>query len=92
MTTPELPAGPPAGEYALALDDAEVARYLPDPADAAGGCARRRGRRARRWWPPGVATAEDVARWAAAFDRLDAAPTRPTVFAPMFAAVGRRPA
>jgi SAM-dependent methyltransferase len=38
----------------------------------------------------GVATDEDVARWARAFDRLDAAATRPTLFAPMFAAVGRR--
>ena len=40
----------------------------------------------------GVATEEDVARWAIAFDRLDAAATRPMLFAPMFAAVGRRPA
>jgi hypothetical protein len=40
----------------------------------------------------GMATAEDVARWASAFDRLDAAATRPTLFAPMFAAIGRRPA
>jgi SAM-dependent methyltransferase len=40
----------------------------------------------------GVATQEDVARWAGAFDRLDAAAARPTVFVPMFTAVGRRPA
>jgi SAM-dependent methyltransferase len=40
----------------------------------------------------GVATGEDVARWAAAFDRLDATEARPTLFAPMFAAVGRHPA
>jgi hypothetical protein len=40
----------------------------------------------------GVATDQDVARWARAFDRLDAEAARPTVFAPMFAAVGRRPA
>jgi SAM-dependent methyltransferase len=40
----------------------------------------------------GLATDQDVARWAGAFERLDAEPTRPTVFAPMFAAVGRRPA
>jgi SAM-dependent methyltransferase len=38
----------------------------------------------------GLATDQDVARWAGAFERLDAEPTRPTVFAPMFAAVGRR--
>ena len=40
----------------------------------------------------GLATEQDVARWARAFDRFDAAATRPTLFAPMFIAVGRRPA
>jgi SAM-dependent methyltransferase len=40
----------------------------------------------------GLATDQDVTRWAAAFERLDAEPARPTVFVPMFAAVGRRPA
>jgi SAM-dependent methyltransferase len=40
----------------------------------------------------GVATPRDVARWASAFARFDAAANRPTLFAPMFAAVGRRPA
>jgi SAM-dependent methyltransferase len=40
----------------------------------------------------GVATDQDVARWAAAFDRVEAAPTRPTQFVPIFVAVGRRPA
>lgn len=39
----------------------------------------------------GIATEADVVRWAAAFDRADAAATRPTVFAPAFTAVGRRP-
>jgi SAM-dependent methyltransferase len=39
----------------------------------------------------GVATEADVSRWAAAFDRADAAPTRPTVFVPAFTAVGLRP-
>ena len=39
----------------------------------------------------GIATDADVARWGAAFDRADAAATRPTVFAPAFTAVGRRP-
>jgi len=38
----------------------------------------------------GAATAEDVARWGAAFDRTDAAAVRPTLFAPNFIAVGRR--
>ena len=38
----------------------------------------------------GVATAEDVTRWAQALERLDAAPVRPTIFAPLFVAVGRR--
>lgn len=38
----------------------------------------------------GVATAEDVARWEAAFERA-AGPPPPKVFAPLFVAVGRRP-
>jgi hypothetical protein len=40
----------------------------------------------------GIASAEDIARWADAFERLDAAPTRPTLFVPMFVALGRRAA
>jgi SAM-dependent methyltransferase len=40
----------------------------------------------------GLATREDVARWDRAFARVDAAPSRPTLFAPVFAAIGRRPA
>jgi hypothetical protein len=36
----------------------------------------------------GIATAEDLARWDAALDRLAA--QSPTVFAPVFGAVGRR--
>jgi SAM-dependent methyltransferase len=39
----------------------------------------------------GLASDEDVARWDRAFVRLEAAETRPTVFAPMFVAVGRLP-
>jgi SAM-dependent methyltransferase len=39
----------------------------------------------------GVATEEDVRRWERAFQELEAAPVPPTVFAPFFAAVGRRP-
>lgn len=39
----------------------------------------------------GLATPDDIARWEAAFSRLDALDTRPMVFAPMFCAVGRRP-
>jgi hypothetical protein len=37
-----------------------------------------------------LATEDDVARWRRAFERLDAAPTRPTLFAPIFLAIGRR--
>jgi len=36
----------------------------------------------------GIASADDVRRWEAAFARVDAAPTRPTFFAPTFVAVG----
>lgn len=39
----------------------------------------------------GFATADDLATWAAAFERADAATERPTLFAPMFLAYGRRP-
>lgn len=39
----------------------------------------------------GVATADDVARWGAALDRMDTAEFRRTLFAPIFVAVGRRP-
>lgn len=39
----------------------------------------------------GLATQEDVARWGAAFEAMDAAPVRPVLFAPGFTAVGRRP-
>jgi SAM-dependent methyltransferase len=39
----------------------------------------------------GAATDEDVRRWERAFQELEAAPVRPTVFAPVFAALGRRP-
>jgi SAM-dependent methyltransferase len=42
----------------------------------------------------GLASADDVRRWEAAFARMDAAPTRPIFFAPIFIAVGtsREPA
>jgi SAM-dependent methyltransferase len=40
----------------------------------------------------GVATEEDVRRWDRAFGQVQAAPVPPTVFAPVFTAVGRRPA
>ena len=36
----------------------------------------------------GIASAEDVRRWDAAFARMDAAPIRPTFFVPTFIAVG----
>lgn len=40
----------------------------------------------------GLATPDDVARWAAAFERIDRQEQRPTLFAPIFLATGRRPA
>jgi SAM-dependent methyltransferase len=40
----------------------------------------------------GVVTAADVQRWDRAFREVEAAPVRPTVFNPLFTAVGRRPA
>jgi len=40
----------------------------------------------------GVATADDVARWGAVLDAVDAAMPRPRIFAPTFVAIGRRPA
>jgi hypothetical protein len=40
----------------------------------------------------GLATPDDVERWAAAFERVDRAEERPTIFAPLFFAFGRRPA
>ncbi len=39
----------------------------------------------------GLATAQDVERWAAAFAEFDARPERPTTSLAFFAAVGRRP-
>ena len=39
----------------------------------------------------GLADADDVARWDAAFTASDAADERPWLFAPVFLAVGRRP-
>jgi SAM-dependent methyltransferase len=39
----------------------------------------------------GVASAEDIRRWGAAFDRLDTATERPLLFAALFAAVCSRP-
>ena len=39
----------------------------------------------------GVASEDDVARWGAAFERTDARPDRPTLFIPLFTALGRRP-
>lgn len=38
----------------------------------------------------GAATQADVDRWGAAFDRVDAATERPTLFAPTFLGIGRR--
>ena len=38
----------------------------------------------------GAATQADIDRWGAAFDRMDGAATRPTLFAPAFIGIGRR--
>jgi SAM-dependent methyltransferase len=40
----------------------------------------------------GAVTEADVQRWDRTFREIDAAPVRPTVFSPVFTAVGRRPA
>lgn len=39
----------------------------------------------------GQASADDLSRWDAAMTRLDSANPRPTMFAPLFTAIGRRP-
>jgi len=39
----------------------------------------------------GMATSDDVERWASAFDRMDTLEHRPRMFVPLFFAVGRRP-
>ena len=39
----------------------------------------------------GIATEEDVRRWDRAFQEVQAAAVPPTLFAPVFTAVGRRP-
>ncbi|RNL81285.1 methyltransferase domain-containing protein [Nocardioides marmorisolisilvae] len=39
----------------------------------------------------GAVTEADVSRWGAAFDRLDGQPVRPTIFAPSFLGIGRKP-
>jgi SAM-dependent methyltransferase len=38
-----------------------------------------------------VATPEDILRWQTAFGRMDSAPSRPTIFAPNFFAIGVKP-
>ena len=40
----------------------------------------------------GVASEDDVRRWDRAFHEVQTAPVPPTIFAPVFTAVGRRPA
>ena len=39
----------------------------------------------------GVATQDDIARWEAAYERIDQAPQRPTGFLPTFVAIGQKP-
>ena len=40
----------------------------------------------------GLATPDDLACWEAAFVRTDGMEERPTIFLPLFCAIGRRPA
>jgi hypothetical protein len=40
----------------------------------------------------GAVTREDLERWERELDVLDADPERPTLFLPLFSAIGRRPA
>lgn len=40
----------------------------------------------------GIADQADLARWSATFDAVDAGDIRPTLYAPLFCAIGRRPA
>jgi FkbM family methyltransferase len=39
----------------------------------------------------GVATPQDITRWEGAFDRMDRAQIRPTIFVPNFIGIGRKP-
>lgn len=39
----------------------------------------------------GLATSAEIERWSSAFDRIDRADERPTMFVPLFFAFGRRP-
>lgn len=39
----------------------------------------------------GTITAADADRWEAAFERMDTAPKRPTLFTPVFVGIGRKP-
>jgi FkbM family methyltransferase len=39
----------------------------------------------------GIAKPQDITRWEAAFERMDRAEVRPTVFAPNFIGIGRKP-
>lgn len=39
----------------------------------------------------GVITLDDVARWGEAFERMDRTESRPTIFSPLFYAIGRKP-
>lgn len=39
----------------------------------------------------GIVTPQNISRWEAAFERMDKAEVRPTVFTPIFIAIGRKP-
>jgi hypothetical protein len=72
--------------YALELSEGEVERYWLMAERYAGFRAAREA-----MVTAGVATEDDVRRWERAFQELEAAPVRPTFFAPFFTALGRRP-
>jgi SAM-dependent methyltransferase len=87
---------PRVGRRLAALGRAAGLQVVADRTWTVGGPAPR-GMRGPAWAAreelvrAGLATADDVARWDAAFTALDAAPQRPTLSVPVFAAVCRRP-
>jgi hypothetical protein len=90
------PGDAAAGGYALRLSEAEIGRYrfmaelahtiqpLPPGLRPPAWAARDAMRAA------GIVSDEDLARWERGMLALDAAPARPTLFAPSFVAIGRR--
>jgi SAM-dependent methyltransferase len=74
----------PGGCVYLADADGTAVRVLPEQADLADLAERYTAFRAARkaMVTAGVATEDDVRRWERAFQELEAAPVRPTLFAP----------